>query len=53
MDIDALKKACKGVVAAQGDANFAELIHGNGRPLHDASKRVSTGSMLRDMAVRI
>ena len=29
MDIDALKKACKGVVAAQGDANFTELIHGN------------------------
>ena len=29
MDVDALKSACKGVVAAQGDANFAELIHGN------------------------
>src|SRR5260370_23883309 len=29
MDIDALKKACKGVVAAQGDANFTELIHAN------------------------
>src|SRR6478735_7779754 len=29
MDINALKKACKGVVAAQGDANFTELIHGN------------------------
>src|ERR1041385_8179930 len=29
MDIDALKKACKGVVAAQGDANFTDLIHGN------------------------
>ena len=29
MDIDALKKACKGVVAAPGDANFTELIHGN------------------------
>src|SRR3954469_24058098 len=29
MDIDALKKACKGVVAAQDDANFTELIHGN------------------------
>ena len=29
MDIEALKKACKGVVAAQGDANFTELIHGN------------------------
>src|SRR5260370_41836923 len=29
MDIDALKKACKGVVAARGDANFTELIHGN------------------------
>src|SRR6476660_687071 len=29
MDIEALKKACKGVVAAQGDASFTELIHGN------------------------
>ena len=29
MDIEALKKSCKGVVAAQGDANFPELIHGN------------------------
>jgi FAD/FMN-containing dehydrogenase len=29
MDIDALRKVCKGVVAAQGDANFTELIHGN------------------------
>src|SRR6516165_6609702 len=29
MDIEGLKKACKGVVAAQGDANFTELIHGN------------------------
>ena len=29
MDIDALKKACKGVVAARGDTNFTELIHGN------------------------
>ena len=29
MDIDALKRACKGVVAAPGDANFTELIHGN------------------------
>jgi hypothetical protein len=29
MDIDALKKTCKGAVAAQGDANFTELIHGN------------------------
>src|SRR5258705_2268421 len=29
MDIEALKKACKGVVAAQSDANFTDLIHGN------------------------
>ena len=29
MDIEALKKACKGIVATQGDANFTELIHGN------------------------
>src|ERR1041384_4335692 len=29
MDLEALKKTCKGVVAAQSDANFTELIHGN------------------------
>ncbi|MGA2053001.1 MAG: FAD-binding oxidoreductase [Opitutales bacterium] len=29
MDITALKKACKGVVATPDDANFAELLHGN------------------------
>jgi FAD/FMN-containing dehydrogenase len=29
MNIEALKKACKGVVATQGDANFTELIHGD------------------------
>ena len=29
MDIDALKNACGGIVAAQSDANFIELIHGN------------------------
>jgi FAD/FMN-containing dehydrogenase len=29
MDIDALKKASKGVVAARGDPNFTELIHGD------------------------
>src|ERR1043166_1187141 len=29
MDIEALKKTCKGVVAKQGDANFTELLHGN------------------------
>ena len=29
MDIDALRQACNGVVAARGDANFTELIHGN------------------------
>jgi len=28
MDVDALKKACKGVVAVRGEANFSELIHG-------------------------
>jgi len=29
MNIDALKKACKGVVATPTDANFKELLHGN------------------------
>lgn len=29
MNIDTLKAACKGVVAARGDSNFTELIHGN------------------------
>jgi FAD/FMN-containing dehydrogenase len=29
MNIEALKKACKGVVATLGDANFTELIHGD------------------------
>ena len=29
MDIEALKKACKGVVAVPSDANFTQLIHGN------------------------
>jgi len=29
MDIAALKDTCKGIVAAQDDANFTELIHGN------------------------
>jgi FAD/FMN-containing dehydrogenase len=29
MDIDALKKACAGIVAAQGDSNFTQLIHGD------------------------
>src|SRR6476661_3854692 len=29
MDIEALRKACKGVLATQGDTNFTELIHGD------------------------
>ena len=29
MNIDALRKSCRGTVAARGDANFEELIHGN------------------------
>jgi len=29
MNIEALKKACKGVVATPSDANFKELLHGN------------------------
>ncbi|MEO6225434.1 MAG: FAD-binding oxidoreductase [Sphingomicrobium sp.] len=29
MDIEALKTACKGTVAARDDANFTDLIHGN------------------------
>ena len=29
MDIDALRQDCTGVVAARGDSNFTELIHGN------------------------
>lgn len=42
MDVDALKKACKGVVASRGEANFSELIHGNlwNRLIHDRSPQV-------------
>ncbi len=29
MDLSALKKACKGVVATAGDPNFTELLHGD------------------------
>ena len=29
MDIDELRQNCSGVVAARGESNFAELIHGN------------------------